>query len=527
MFKQKFLFILLFVFSFAKAQNTPSFSVTVLDTASKGYYFLVPIKIGAGSGTFQPKHMILDKSGNVVYYKPFIGTTGDFKIQPNNNISYSRQNKFYLMDGTFTVVDSVTTKNGVLFDGHDLQVLPNGHFLLLGFENVTMNLSSYNYFNNNNSPGSATATVKCGVIQEQDANKNVVFEWHCKDYFSFSDVDPIWLSNPNNVDWTHMNAVECDADGNFLVSSRHFNEITKVKRSDGSIMWRLGGNQNQFNFTNDANKFIGQHDIRRLPNGNITLWDNGRNGVPVHAATAKEYQLDENLLTATLAWSYTENSNTYSSSLGDVQRLANGNTLINYGTLNNLYHVFNVVKPSGAKIFEIKFTDSLRSYRSFNYPVLPWDLNRPAINCNVNNGQVILDSGSGYGSYSWSNGATTQTIVAINSGTYSVFVPKGQGGFISAPIYSLDISNPCINTALEEKNESAGFKVYPVPAQDQLFVSNSGSVVLKMELQDVLGHTVYTREIIANEKIVISLHSVAPGLYFLKAGEKTIKIIKN
>ena len=108
-------------------------------------------------------------------------------------------------------------------------------------------------------------------MQEQDANKNVVFEWHSKDYFNFTEVDTMRLLNPANVDWTHFNAVELDDDGNILVSVRHFNEITKVNRSTGAVMWRLGGKMNQFTFTNDSTQFIGQHDIRRIANGNITI----------------------------------------------------------------------------------------------------------------------------------------------------------------------------------------------------------------------------------------------------------------
>jgi hypothetical protein len=134
-------------------------------------------------------------------------------------------------------------------------------------------------------------------------------------------------------------------------------------------MWRLGGNANQFNFVNDPQQFKAQHDIRRIGNGNVTLFDNGALS-PLHAAAGKEYDLDEITLTATLAWSFTENANTYSRALGNLQRLPNGNSLINYGWLNNLYHVFNVVKPDGSKVFEIRFADSLRSYRSFNYSSL-------------------------------------------------------------------------------------------------------------------------------------------------------------
>nr|MBK9651864.1 hypothetical protein [Bacteroidota bacterium] len=47
-------------------------------------------------------------------------------------MSYSYLNKYYLLDSTFTPVDSVACKNGIMHDSHEMQLLPNGHFLLLG-----------------------------------------------------------------------------------------------------------------------------------------------------------------------------------------------------------------------------------------------------------------------------------------------------------------------------------------------------------------------------------------------------------
>lgn len=384
------LLILLLCPGIFTAQNYPAYTINTCSASSSGYYFLCAIRFGPPNGIF-PTQMILDSSGKTIYYKQFLnGGGGDFKIQPNGLMSYSGNNKFYLIDNSFTVVDSVECGNGIFTDGHDLQILPNGHFLLLGYENVTMNLSSYFMFGpNHNLAGGSNANVKCAVVQEQDANHNVVFEWHAKDHYAFADVDPQWMSTANNVDWNHVNAVAPDSDGNILLSVRHFDEITKINRSDSSIIWRLGGNANQFSFPNDAAQFKGQHDIRRIANGNITLWDNGVAGPPVHAGTAKEYQLDENSLTATLAWSYTENPNSYSDATGNMQRLPGGNTLVDFGMTSMENRLFDVVDPAGNTVFEIQFADTLRSYRAFNF-ALPWQLPRPQITCTTIGTQTYL-----------------------------------------------------------------------------------------------------------------------------------------
>lgn len=509
-------------------QSIPSYSITVSGPSSAGYYFCSPIKTGAGSGSFPPMHLILDHNGDAVYYKFFSGNnTGDFKIQPNGSITYNRLGKFYIMDSTFTIKDSVVVKNGFLFDGHDFQILPDGHFLLLGAETITMDLSSYHLFNGTN-PGSSTATVKCGVIQEQDANKNVVFEWRCKDHFSFTDVDPLWLTNPNNVDWTHLNAVEQDLDGNFLLSVRHFNEITKIKRSDSSIIWRLGGNANQFSFTNDPNRFKAQHDIRRIANGHLTLFDNG-SASPPHPCSAKEYLIDETASSAVLVWNYTENPNTFSRALGNVQRLPNGNTLVNYGMLNNLNQAFHVVTPNGTKAFEVVFSDTLRSYRAFNYQSLPWNLKRPVISCYSLGGQTYLDAGTGYNSYLWSNGATTQTIAITNTGSYFVWVPKGQGGFISSEKHVVsDLNNPCLNVSIQELNKAGLFTVFPNPFTNSMTIGldDLRHSLVNIELYDLLGEKLYSASLKSHQIIPIQMDGLKRGIYFLKVNNQIQKVIK-
>lgn len=508
-----------------KAQNYPGFTAQVFDSTSSGYYFTSVNKFG--SATYPQTQFILDGKGNVVYYNSVFSS--DYKIQDNGMISYSNASKFYLLDSTFMKHDSVRCKNGIQHDGHDLQILPNGHYLLLGMENVTMDLSAYNLFLGNGSPGSTTATVKAGVIQEQDANKQVVFEWHAKDHFSFADVDVARLFGPANVDWTHCNAVELDTDGNLLLSSRHFNEITKINRSTGAVMWRMGGNANQFTFINDSLKFAGQHDIRRLPNGHISLFDNGKNGL-AHPAAAKEYQLDEQNLTATLVWSYVNNPLTNSTAMGNAQRLANGNTLIDYGNVVDGDVVFNVVKPSGAKVFELRFDDSLAAYRSFAYSTLPWNLNRPVISCVQNGSNYFLDAGSGYSGYTWNTGATTQQIQVNDTGKYWVFVPKGVGGFISSEAVTVsNLANPCGTLAGLAKIEPMHpFELLPNPVKDKFTIhfNNTADLGDKFFIYNSNGDCVDTKQNNLAQELNLDVSSYKPGVYCVRYKEFSKKWIK-
>ena len=512
------------------SQTYHPFNVTAYDSIqSTGYYFFCPYRLSAYPTfpSLSQHHMILDHKGNVVYYRSVAGFfAGDFKLQPNGQISYCGRNHFYLMDSTFTVVDSVTTKNGVTMDIHDLQILPNGHYLILGNEDVHRDMSSYPIFLHNNTFGSTNAVITAYVIQELDAAKNVVFEWHSIDHYGLDDADDFWLTDTTRVDWTHVNSVEMDFDGNFLVSSRHFDEITKISRTDSSIIWRMGGKRNQFTFIGDSMHFLSQHDSRRLANGNLSLFDNGRPLNPLHYASAKEYTLDEINLTATLVWSHTEGPNHWSRSQGNTQRLQNSNTLISYGNLLPTPIVFNVVDSLQNKIFEVVFPDSLISYRSFNFNSLPWNLNRPQITCTVVGNQHFLTAESGHSKYIWSTGDSTQSIPVSTTGDFHVFVPIGDSGYISSEILTVaDTADPCglINhvNLVSEKN----FLLYPNPADNTINITYQNKAGAIYEIWDVVGRKVKTGKLSENDKSEIDVSKLQSGVYFFRLENQISKFI--
>jgi len=514
----------------AAAQELPPYIVTHTDTSSIGYYFLCPIQVRPNP-EIRPMLLILDARGDPVYHRPFHASgAGDFKLHDNGLMSFYHQGQIHVMDSTFTVVDSVTTVNGIRLDTHDFLMLSNGHMVLLGFEDVPMDLSGYRMFNRRGSPGDSHAIVECGVVQQLDGDRNVVFEWRARDHYAFDDVDEFFLTDSVDVDWTHFNAIEVDHDGGILVSPRFFNEITKIDRATGSIIWRLGGKRNQFTFTNDADAFLAQHDIRRIASGNITLFDNGRNDTRVHPAAGKEYRLDESSRTAALVWSHVEDSSVFSRAIGNTQRLPNGNTLVNYGLTDRLPAVFTVVDPSGGKVFELTFIDTLRSYRVFNYPHLPWDLPRPVITCFDSGGVVYLDAGPGHASYRWSTGDSTRVIRGVIGDTFTVSVPFGQGGTLHSTPYAADRDgNACRQSSAGWDRAESGFTIEPNFAESRIAIrfervdADGGSI----DIVDPLGCVRLTsRHTPDLQSIVVDVSSLARGLYFVRLDRNIRPFVK-
>ena len=512
----------------ASSAQYPPYHVSIRTAGSTGYYFIEPIEIGNSTNT----QMILDSAGNVIYCKQFPnGNPIDFKLNPGAMMSYGvNGNLFYMMDSTFTIFDSVSCRNSIQTDTHDIDFLPNGHFLLLGYEWVIMDLSHFPLFYHSTTVGSAAANVKCVVVQELDAAKNVVFEWHGKDHFSFDDVDPFFLDDTATVDWTHSNAVTMDADGNILLSTRHFDEITKINRSDSSIMWRFGGRRNEFTFVGDTVPFYGQHNIRRIANGHVTLYDNGHH-LFSHGARALEYALDEINMTAEVKWSYIYDSSMYSIATGNVQRLANSNTVVNYGFIGSNNVHFNVVDSTGSKVFELAFDDTIVGYRSYNFPTLPWSFNRPVITCRDSAGLHLLDAGAGYHRYLWNTGATTESIVVTDTNTFMVFVGDGNGGLISSnKLIVSDTSQPCLLNAVPEFAQKET-RLFPNPATREITITNVSSLDFpkRVLVYDINGRVVVD-EIAepddSGRSLSLNLDGLLPGIYVVWFGNRSLRFVK-
>jgi hypothetical protein len=260
------------------------------------------------------------------------------------------------MDYYYNIVDDFYCGNGYDTDFHELRLLPNRHALLMSYDSQHVDMSQI-------VPGGDPDAIVSGlIVQEIDESKNVVFQWRSWDHFQITDA---WHEDllAHGIDAVHGNAIELDNDGNILISSRHLDEITKINRSTGEVMWRLGGKNNQFTFTGDTLKFNYQHAIRRLKNGNIMLYDNGNYHSPAFSR-AVEYSLDEQNMIAHTVWQYRNPLNTFAGAMGNAQRLDNGNTLIGWGFA---WPTLTEVSPDGIKQLEISLPPGVVSYRAFKY----------------------------------------------------------------------------------------------------------------------------------------------------------------
>jgi len=341
----------------------PQITISNLTNPSPGYIFMAsfdPSAFAPGGNGGSPYLLILDNKGNPFFYKKMSNFCIDFKLQPSGMITYfdSRVGYFYGMNSNFSIVDSFYCGNGYATDFHELQILPDNHYLIIGQDYEKIDMSKIV------SGGDTSAIVTGDIIQEMDQNKNVVFQWRSWDHFKITDAtDDIDLTG-STIDYVHSNAIELDSDTNYLISSRHLDEITKINRETGDIMWRLGGKNNQFQFINDSIGFSHQHDIRRLPNGDITLFDDGNLHWDELSSRAVEYKLNDTDKTAELVWQFVNSPDENSAAMGNVQRLKNGNSIIGWGTGSP---AITEVTPQGTKVFELSLPQNIWNYRAFRF----------------------------------------------------------------------------------------------------------------------------------------------------------------
>lgn len=459
----------------------PPMDVTINGPVDDGYLFLTPGPFSS-TGDYPSQMILADAEGSPIFYH-YVGAAtappfqrlpcSDFRIQEDGTMTFVKLNSqglitYFFLDSTFNYVDSIECGNNYYTDAHEIIQTSFDYYHILCIEERPMDLSGMT--TTGGQPGSVNGQIAGFIVQRLDAAQNVVWEWKSLDHYQVSDSYLEYFTNPTTLDHTHTNSLWICADGSYLISSRHLNEVTKFNANTGQIIWQLGGKNNDFTFVGDTTLFTGQHFARELPNGNIILFDNAYfASTPI--ARGVEYALDTIAMTATLVWEYKHPTGMPSEFIGNAQRLPNGNTIIDWGGTLPLTNVLmaSEVDAAGNPVMEIKLPDNYMSYRALKYDV-PFELPRPEITCDSTG--MMLSAPAGHDSYYWNTGETTQSIALIDTGTYSVWVDQGIGMMKSYDVVISDLANPCLYLG-QDKFVRQELEVFPNPANEWLQVKGA------------------------------------------------------
>ena len=331
-----------------------------------GEEFVAPY---GGPGEAGP--MILEPGGGLLWFKalPRYTSATNFRVQEyegkpvltwwQGDISVHGfgRGEDVIADSTYTDIAHVKAGNGDEADLHDFQLTPRGTALVTAYDPILCNLSSVG--------GPAYGAVTDGVFQEIDIKTGLVmYEWTSIDHVGLGEsyAHAATSSTGYPFDFFHINSLNLDADGSFLISARNTWTVYDLNGASGQIIWRLGGKKSNFK-AGPGTRTAWQHDPRELPDGLISLFDNGSSPTVHPQSRGIVLSLNGQTGTATLVAEFVHTPALVVESQGNVQALGNGDWFLGWGQEPD----FSEFSPTGALLFDAHFPVHEQSYRSFRF----------------------------------------------------------------------------------------------------------------------------------------------------------------
>ena len=168
----------------------------------------------------------------------------------------------------------------------------------------------------------------------------------------------------------------------FIVSYRHLDAVYSINRASGAINWKIGGATRPESLTVvndpvfDAGKSLsGQHDTRVLPDGTVSIFDNGSLGGRLPRVV--RYRIDPVPRTATFVEHLMDPTVPTATCCGSSRKLPGGNWVIGWGGND----VVTEVTDTGAVILRLKLDGPSLVYHA--EPVMPGVLSRSALHAGM------------------------------------------------------------------------------------------------------------------------------------------------
>jgi hypothetical protein len=369
-------------------------SVTVVTRKSglaPGYIFFGPKKKVEQRGA-----LIVDDAGHVVWFDPNEQGVTDFRVQQyqgrpvltwwqGRSVVGIGHGDYVIKDDSYRTVATVHAGHGLTGDEHEFLISPQDTALITAYTPVPGDLSSVG--------GPKDGQILDSVLQEIDIKTGrVLFEWRSVGHVPIG--DSYWKYKKVKgkfppYDYFHINSIEVEPNGNLLVSARNTHALYELDRRTGKVLWILGGKKSSFRMGKGA-QFNWQHDARRLPDGDISVFDDGAFPKLEDHSRALILHADMAAKTVTLVKAYVSPDGILSMHQGDMQVLPDKHVFVGWGS--DPY--FTEFAPGGSTLYDAHFGKNMDSYRAYRFEWVAHPHDKPAI---------VVDGGKAY--VSW-NGAT-------------------------------------------------------------------------------------------------------------------------
>ncbi|KAL4878930.1 ASST-domain-containing protein [Aspergillus karnatakaensis] len=382
----------------------PRLNITIpaASDVEKGYLFIAPFAgypdtAGEQHGPRQAAPYIFRDDGELVwsgygYYSIWStnfqkarwkGKDILFSFEGDHNPGYGHgHGHTTILDQHYETIRELRAGNHKLTDKHEFHIINEETALIQIYQPVPADLTKWGA-----SP--EQQWIVDAIIQELDIETGeVLFEWSSLDHVlpdeAILPINPGQAGSGYNSsdawDYFHINSVDKDSEGNYLISARDACSVHKLNGTTGEIIWRLGGVKSDFELGDNV-KFCFQHHARYVSKEGskevISLYDNSAHGTEdgrgheVHThpfSQGKIIEVDTDTWKAAIVQAFQPPDGLLSKSQGSTQLLPNGNVLVNWGSSGALTEY----RSDGTPIFHTYFDSGylglgVENYRGFRY----------------------------------------------------------------------------------------------------------------------------------------------------------------
>ncbi|KAJ4150379.1 hypothetical protein LMH87_011131 [Akanthomyces muscarius] len=288
---------------------------------------------------------IFRTNGDLVWTQSGWGRTSDLKVQMVGDRSYitfwhyessrdDRGGSYVVLNQSYGVIRELRPVGEAPSRPVELKLTDNGTAIMM-MHRITQVDKPFR--------GLQSGWINDAIIQEVDmASNELIFEWRASQHFdvetSQADIKNQGRTAETAFDFFHATGIDIDHNGNYVISSQNMCNAAALHRTDGHMLWVLGGALNSFEdiATGQTVAMISSQGIQWHGDSTLLLLDGGYvphvEGQAGRRSNARMIHLNTTTNTAVLLRTYSTPAAVASRhSKGGLQRLRSGHVFVGWG----------------------------------------------------------------------------------------------------------------------------------------------------------------------------------------------------
>jgi len=268
--------------------------------------------------------VIVDRKGRLVWALPTPETATTLYARPSSNgqdLLIDHNSFWVIFDSVDSEVMRLKIDGSIIqvhdtpYMGHAFVDLPDGTIVWVNDEPATL------------------------ILMKRTNDEDIEEIWSCANFLET--LDCLSEGCGTNTMWWDPNS------DHFFVSSFSNESVMEIDHQTGTLVRYFGHLPGAWGFSPLESTWWWQHGPTLTPEGNLLI--SARISEKGNETVVREYAINEETETLEQVWSFGEGEGVYGATLGEAHRLANGNTLHNYGSHARLREV----TPAGEVVWEL------------------------------------------------------------------------------------------------------------------------------------------------------------------------------